>query len=160
MKYFRLLGAVTVAALLVPVGALAQTIPPEAAPPPGTVPAQVAPYPATPYAAPGARRGHGKRGAYMRIVNSLPLNNYQRQQIAQDVATARQADQGANRRTKRRNRKQLHQQIDSILTPDQLAQVRAQMEASRGQRQQSRYAAPAQPNGVPVPSGGVAVPNT
>ena len=168
----RLLSAVAATALLAPVGALAQTLPPQAVPPPGTVPAQVAPYPNTAYpgaAYPGtaypAQAGLRERGPFLHIVNSLPLTNGQRQQIAQDVAAAHQADQGANRRTKRGNRRALHEQIYGLLTPGEQEQVRSQMQAIHEQRQQHqqrqpRNVTPAQPNTVPIPSNGVAVPNT
>ncbi len=162
MKHLRLLGALSLVALLVPVGALAQTTPNGGPPPPETIPAQVAPYSAAPYPGQTARRGgrHG-RGHYLQIVNSLPLSNGQRQQIDQDVAAARQSDQGASKRTKRANRKQLRRQIDSVLTPDQLAQVRSQMAASRGQRQQARPSvAPVPQNIAPGPQNGVLVPTT
>jgi len=165
----RLLSAVAATALLAPVGALAQTLPPQAVPP-GTVPAQVAPYPNTAYpgaAYPGtaypAPAGLDERGPFLRIVNSLPLTNGQRQQIDQAVAATHQADQGADRRARRGHRRALHEQIYGMLTPQEQEQVRAQMqaiEARRHQHGQRRNVTPAQPNTVPIPSNGVAVPNT
>jgi Spy/CpxP family protein refolding chaperone len=174
MKHYGLLGALSLATLLLPVGALAQTVP-VGQPPPGAYPAQVAPYPGAAYPAQGYPGGERDRGKYLRIVNSLPLSNAQRQQIDQDVAATHQADQGANRRTKREHRKQLHRAIDSILTPEQLAVVRSQMQASHGQRQQGRpnlapvpgnvgpgpqNVVPVPRNVVPVPQNGVPVPTT
>jgi Spy/CpxP family protein refolding chaperone len=170
MNMIRLLSAVAATALLAPVGALAQTIPPQAAPPPGSVPAQVAPYPNTGYpgaAYPGTaypqQAGLNERGPFLRIVNSLPLTNGQRQQIAQYVEATHQEDQGANRRKRRGDRRTLHEQIYGVLTPQEQEQVRTQMQAihaERHQQRQPRNVTPAQPNTVPLPSNGVGVPNT
>lgn len=173
MKHYGLLGALSLATLLLPVGALAQTVP-VGQPPPGAYPAQVAPYPGGAYPTQGYPGGERDRGKYLRIVNSLPLSNAQRQQIDQYVAATHQADQGANKRTRHAHRKQLHREIDSILTPEQLAVVRSQMGASRGQRRQGRpnvgpvpgSVGPGPqnigpgPNVVPVPQNGVPVPTT
>jgi Spy/CpxP family protein refolding chaperone len=170
MNMIRLLSAVAATVLLAPVGALAQTIPPQAAPPPGSVPAQVAPYPNTGYpgaAYPGTayppQAGLNERGPFLRIVNSLPLTNGQRQQIAQYVEATHQEDQGANRRKRRGDRRTLHEQIYGVLTPQEQEQVRTQMQAihaERHQQRQPRNVTPAQPNTVPLPSNGVGVPNT
>lgn len=110
MHSFRFISAVALAAtLLTPLGASAQTLPPAAAP--------------------AQHRHHA--GRFVAAVHALNLSADQRRQIDDAVAANRAASRGADKATKRANRQRMHAQIESILTPDQRAQLKAELHRKR-----------------------------
>ncbi len=97
-----------------------------------------------PPAAPAQSQQHGDR--MMRRFDNLNLSDQQKSQIQSLMQSYRQAhpkgsvpDPDA--------RKQLKEQIDAVLTPDQRAQMKADMEKYRAQHQRN-----ATTNGAPAPA--------
>jgi len=129
MKHMQIGAGLLLAALLTPALAGAQT----------------APGQPVPYA--GQTQGRQHEGAYLRAVYALPLTTGQRQQIEQYVAAERQASQGASKETKHANHKQMKQNIDSVLSPQQVAQVKAEVKAERAAHKQAE-----QQNAASVPA--------
>ena len=110
MHSFRFISAAAlVAALLTPLGASAQTLPPAAAP--------------------VQHRHHA--GRFATAVHALNLSADQRRQIDDAIASNRATSRGADKATKQANRKRLRAQIESLLTPDQRAQLSAELHRKR-----------------------------
>jgi Spy/CpxP family protein refolding chaperone len=90
----------------------------------------------------GHHRHH--RQSLMHALQSLNLTDAQKQQVATFHSQEQQANQNADPDTKRANAAKMREQIMGILTPDQKAQLQAQMQHHAG-------SAPA-PNAVPSPA--------
>lgn len=120
MKTFRrfLIPAAALAALALPLGALAQ----QAAPPAGAnAPAQ-----------PGGRQGHHHRGM-MRMLHNLNLTTQQQSEIKQIMDNFRQAHPMGSP-PDRQAREQLRTQIMNVLTPAQQTQLKQEMQQMRERR--------------------------
>ena len=110
MHFFRFISSAALAAtLLTPLVASAQTMPPAAAP--------------------VQHRHHA--GRFVTAVHTLNLSADQRRQIDDAIASNRAASRGADKATKQANRQRMHAQIDGILTPDQRAQLKAELHRKR-----------------------------
>jgi len=115
------LAVAAVAAFSAPLAAGAQTTAP---PPPAAAPAP-------PSGA--AHRGH-HAGPWMQSLHSLQLGDDQRRQIAALIKASHQANRGADRDTRRANAKQLHAQIEALLSPGQRVQFHAELRRERAAR--------------------------
>lgn len=113
MKVLRnvLLPAAAAAALILPVGALAQQAPPATA-------------------APGAQQWQGHRGGhrgFMRMFRDLNLSDQQKTQIQSIVQQYRQAHPRGSQPDPQA-RKQMRDQIMNVLTPQQRTQLQQKMQ--------------------------------
>jgi Spy/CpxP family protein refolding chaperone len=93
---------------------------------PAAVFAQQTPLPVPAGSAAPGHRHHGSR--WMHAIRSLNLSASQQRQIQDAVAQTRQANRNADQQTRRANRQKLHAQIEAILTPDQRAQLKSQLQ--------------------------------
>jgi Spy/CpxP family protein refolding chaperone len=118
----RLLGVALGAALLAPLGAAAQTLPPATAPAPAAAPA-------------AAHRHHG---GLRHALRNLNLTDDQRTQIAAIMKQTRAANQSApDRETKRANNRRMRARINSLLTPDQRTALRTALHRERSTQNQA-----------------------
>jgi Spy/CpxP family protein refolding chaperone len=118
MPALRFVPAVALIALLAgPLAAGAQTPPP---PGPASSPA------------PATTRHHHHRhhDAFSRALRGVNLTPAQQQQIAGFRDQTKKANVNADPATRKANETKLHDQIMGVLTPDQKAQVSAQMQAA------------------------------
>ncbi len=114
MSPIRFITAAAVAAsLALPLAAAAQQ-----APPPPAAPAAGAPAP-----------HHGAR--YMHALRTLNLTDAQKTQIKSAMQQTRTANENADPQTRKANLEQLRSQINSVLTPDQRAQLQAELQKER-----------------------------
>lgn len=106
-----------------PLSASAQVIPTQQNGPSGQ-PAQGAPHP-------------HHVSPYMRALRSLNLSDAQKAQIRSIVQSYRQKNQGVDQATRRTNMRQMRSDIVGILTPDQQAQFRTQLQQMREQERKA-----------------------
>ncbi len=97
-----------------------------------------------PPGAPAQSQQHGDR--MMRRFENLNLNDQQKSQIQSLMQSYRQTHPKGSAPDPDA-RKQLREQIDAVLTPDQRAQMKADMEKYRSQHQRN-----AMTNGAPAPA--------
>jgi Spy/CpxP family protein refolding chaperone len=97
---------------------------------PLAVSAQQAPPPAT-APAPPASAPHRGGAHFMRALRSLNLSDAQKTQIKTAMQQTRQANENADPQTRKANLEQLRSQITSVLTPDQRAQLQAELQKER-----------------------------
>jgi Spy/CpxP family protein refolding chaperone len=135
---FNLGALALVAALAAPLAASAQTQPaPPAAPAAGAS------------AAPGAQpeHHHRHRSGFARALRGLNLTDAQKQQIAAIMKTARENaakdPKMADPQTRRANTLAVRQQIDGVLTPDQRAQLKVNLQRERSNAKPANGPAPA-----------------
>jgi Spy/CpxP family protein refolding chaperone len=107
-------AAAVAASLALPLAAAAQQAPPP---------------PAAPAAAGAPAPRHGAH--YMRALRSLNLTDAQKAQIKTAMQQTRQANENADPQTRKTNLEQLRAQINSVLTPDQRAQLQAELQKER-----------------------------
>jgi Spy/CpxP family protein refolding chaperone len=119
-RHLALVAAV--AAFAFPLAAAAQSAP--AAPPAPPAAAPVNPAPPAP-----AHHHHAHR--LMAALQQLNLTDDQKQRIAAEFKAMRSANVNADPATRKANAKQLRSQIRAILTPDQQAQLKANLKAQR-----------------------------
>jgi len=113
----RFLSSVALAATLaVPVAACAQQAPP----------------PAAQDQAPAAN--HHRRNPMFVALRKLNLSDQQKQQIRDAMKQSRAANRDADDATRKANRQKLRAQIDGILTPDQRAQLRTELQQMHARR--------------------------
>jgi Spy/CpxP family protein refolding chaperone len=133
---FNLGALALVAALAAPLAASAQT-----QPVPPAAPAAGAP-------AAGAQPGHHHRhrSGFARALRGLNLTDAQKQQIAGIMKTARdnaaKDAKAADPQTRRANTLAVRQQIDGVLTPDQRAQLKANLSRARANEKPDHAPAP------------------
>ena len=103
---------------------------------------------------PGAQQqgafGH-HRGGMMRRFEDLNLSDQQKQQIQTLISQYRQAHPRGSQPDPQ-SRKQLHEQIMSVLTPQQQAQYKADTQKMRAQRQEREENGSGQPAPAASPS--------
>lgn len=122
------LGALALLALCaLPLASSAQTLP---------APGAVAPAPPA-----QQQRHHHRHNGYLQAMQSLHLSDAQKQQIAGFLKSARTANKGADRQTRRANMLAMRKQIDGVLSNDQRSQLRANL--AREHRHEAKQTRPA-----------------
>lgn len=88
---------------------------------------------------PGAMSGahHGHHNPLLKALKGLNLSDQQRQQIQGYVSATKTADANATPDQQRADRKKLREEIFSVLTPAQQAQLKATLKAQRQEHQES-----------------------
>lgn len=92
--------------------------------------AQSAPAPTSATSQDQGKRHHG-HGHWMKDLQSLDLTADQRAKIDGYMTAFKAANKTADKATRHENMKGLRAQIESVLTPDQQAQLKAKMAAER-----------------------------
>jgi Spy/CpxP family protein refolding chaperone len=77
--------------------------------------------------APMSGKHHRHKDAFMRALHTLTLTDAQKPQIEGFISATKQANQNATPDQRKANIKQLHQQIISVLTPEQQQQLNAEL---------------------------------
>jgi Spy/CpxP family protein refolding chaperone len=98
----------------------------------------------------GHHHGRHMRDPFIRAVHKLTLTDQQKAQIKSDIAATRQASENATPDQRKANWKQLHKQIEDLLTPTQLRQLQTELAAQKAERKTHKHAMESEPQPAPT----------